>query len=72
MPRSRTSQLPPHIRALLRKSAYPRPVSSIELVQTHVSYVFLVDDAVFKLKKAVDLGFLDFRTLAKRLAAALR
>jgi len=60
---------PEHVRGLLRKRAYPRPVRSIELVQTHISYVFLVDDQVYKLKKAVNLGFVDFSTLAKRKAA---
>src|SRR3989304_4589001 len=60
---------PEHVRGLLRKRAYPRPVRSIELVQTHISYVFLGDDEVYKLKKAVDLGFVDFTTLAKRRAA---
>jgi hypothetical protein len=58
--------LPEHVRGLLRKSAYPRRVRDIELIQTHISYVFLVDDEVFKLKKAVNLGFVDFTTLAKR------
>jgi len=61
--------LPAHVRALLRKGAYTRPVRRIELIQTHISYVFLVDDEVYKLKKAVDFGFVDFSTLAKRKAA---
>src|SRR3972149_9412062 len=60
---------PEHVRGLLRKRAYPRPVRSIELVQTHISYVFLVDDQVYKLKKAVTPGFVDVGTLAKRKAA---
>jgi aminoglycoside phosphotransferase family enzyme/predicted kinase len=54
------------VSALLRKRAYPYPVSSIELIQTHISYVFLAGDQVYKLKKPVDLGFLDFSTLEKR------
>jgi aminoglycoside phosphotransferase family enzyme/predicted kinase len=59
--------LTPHVRALHRASAYPRPVrGDIELIQTHISYVFLVDDEVYKLKKPVDLGFVDFTTLEKR------
>ncbi len=58
--------LPPHVDALLRPAAYPFAVGAIELVQTHVSYVFLTEARVFKLKKAVDLGFLDFTTLEKR------
>jgi uncharacterized protein len=58
--------LPPQIAALRRKSAYPCPPHSIELVQTHLSFVFLVDQEVYKVKKAVDLGFADFSTLEKR------
>jgi aminoglycoside phosphotransferase family enzyme len=41
-------------------------VGRIDLVQTHISYVFLAGDFVYKLKKPVDLGFLDFTTLEKR------
>lgn len=61
--------LPEYVRALLRKAAYAHPVRSIELIQTHISYVFLVDDEVYKLKKPVNLGFLDFSTLEKRKVA---
>ncbi len=38
----------------------------MELVQTHISYVFLAGEFVYKLKKPVDMGFLDFSTLEKR------
>jgi aminoglycoside phosphotransferase family enzyme/predicted kinase len=51
---------------LQRRSAYPRAVRAIELIQTHISFVFLVDDEVYKVKKPVDLGFVDFRTLEQR------
>ena len=34
--------------------------------QTHISAVFLAGDLVYKLKKPVNLGFLDFTTLDKR------
>ncbi|MPZ50211.1 MAG: AAA family ATPase [Dehalococcoidia bacterium] len=50
----------------MQKRAYPHAVSNIELIQTHISYVFLAGDQVYKLKKPVDLGFLDFSTLEKR------
>ena len=36
---------------------------SVELIETHISYVFLVDGYVYKMKKAVDFGFLDYSTL---------
>lgn len=46
---------------------YPHPVQTpIPLVQTHVSQVFLTGDYAYKLKKAVNFGFLDFSTLPKR------
>ena len=42
-------------------------LAPIETRQTHISVVFLVGDFAWKVKKPVDLGFLDFSTLAKRL-----
>src|SRR4030042_1909118 len=61
-----SSVLPPHIAALLSPEAYPHKVGRIDLIQTHISYVFLAGDFVYKVKKPVDLGFLDFTTLEKR------
>nr|HOO47577.1 hypothetical protein [Deltaproteobacteria bacterium] len=46
--------------------AYPERPGAIRLVQTHISWVFIGDDFVYKLKKPVDFGFLDFTTLEKR------
>ena len=43
----------------------------IELVETHISWVFLGQNSVFKIKKPVDFGFLDFTTLEKREVACL-
>lgn len=40
-----------------------------DMVETHASWVLLRDDAVWKLKKPVDLGFLDFTTPERRKAA---
>lgn len=61
-----TAELPELIRGLLDPAAYPYPVGKVELVQTHISYVLLASDFVYKIKKPVDFGFLDFTTLAKR------
>jgi uncharacterized protein len=62
-----SNNLPPVIQALLQPTAYPHPVTEpIELIQTHVSYVFLTGEFVYKLKKPVNFGFLDFSTLDKR------
>ncbi len=55
---------------LLRPEAYsPIRPTAIELVETHISWVFLADDEVFKVKRPVDLGFLDFRSIEQRRAA---
>jgi uncharacterized protein len=61
-----SSELPPLIRALLDPSVYPHPVPRVELVQTHISYVLLAGDYVYKIKKPVNFGFLDYSTLTKR------
>jgi aminoglycoside phosphotransferase family enzyme len=52
--------------ALLKPEAYDEDPGQIELVQTHISFVFLTRRFVYKVKKAVNFGFLDFSTLEKR------
>ncbi|TRO51150.1 hypothetical protein E2P61_06905 [Candidatus Bathyarchaeota archaeon] len=52
--------------ALMKPEAYEEDPGNIEMVQTHLSVVFLTRDFVYKLKKAVNFGFLDFTTLEKR------
>ena len=52
--------------ALMKPEAYEENPGSIELIQTHISFVFLTRRFVYKVKKAVNLGFLDFTTLEKR------
>ncbi len=54
------------IEALRDPGAYPHPVDSVEVVHTHASVVFLAGDHAYKVKKPVDLGFLDYSTLEKR------
>jgi aminoglycoside phosphotransferase family enzyme/predicted kinase len=46
---------------------YPHPVSTIQVEETHISTVFLTGDFVYKVKKPVDFGFLDYTSLEKRL-----
>jgi aminoglycoside phosphotransferase family enzyme/predicted kinase len=58
--------LPPLIKALLSPDAYPHPTGRITLVQTHISWVILTRDYVYKIKKPVDFGFLNYSTLGKR------
>jgi len=50
----------------MKPEAYDEEPGKIELTQTHISFVFLTRNSVYKVKKAVDLGFLDFTTLEKR------
>lgn len=54
------------VTAMSRPDFYPHRPASVELIQTHISYVFIAGDLVYKVKKAVDFGFLDFTTLEKR------
>lgn len=60
------SALPELVQALLKSEAYPETTRKIELVQTQMSFVFLTDDYVYKVKKPVNLGYLDYTTLEKR------
>ncbi|MFW6358079.1 MAG: AAA family ATPase [Chroococcales cyanobacterium] len=56
------------IQKMQQPDFYPHPVTQqIELMQTHVSYVLLTGDYVYKVKKPVNFGFLDYSTLDKRL-----
>lgn len=54
------------IKELTRPEAYPHPVERVEVIQTHISVIFLAGDLAYKIKKPVDFGFLDFTTLQKR------
>jgi hypothetical protein len=47
-------------------SSYPHRPREVRLIQTHISWVFIASPFVFKVKKPVNLGFLDFSTLEKR------
>jgi len=51
---------------LLRPDAYPQATSQVSLRTTHASWVFLTDGEAWKVKRPVDLGFLDFRTAEAR------
>ena len=58
---------PPLIQQMLKPEFYPHPVMEpIRLIQTHISYVLLTGDYVYKVKKPVNFGFLDFSDLPKR------
>ena len=63
----KVGDIPEGLDAALRDPAiYPHPVTKIEVEETHISKVFLTGLFVYKVKKPVDFGFLDFSTPAKR------
>ncbi len=62
-----TSTITPLIlQSLGNPAAYPVQTRTVQLIQTHISWLFLTDTHVFKLKKPVNFGFLDFSTLDLR------
>lgn len=52
--------------ALQDSRLYPHPVSAFRLIETHISWVLLTGTYAYKIKRPLDLGFLDFSTLEKR------
>jgi aminoglycoside phosphotransferase family enzyme/predicted kinase len=54
------------ISGLQRPSAYGHAVAEVRVIETHISWVLLAGDFAYKLKKPVDLGFVDFTTLEQR------
>jgi len=72
VPEARAGLMQPLVRALLQPAFYPHRPQRVRLVQTHVSWVFMAGDRVYKVKKPVDFGFLDFSTLRKRAQACRR
>src|SRR5215471_10560636 len=54
------------IRALQNPAAFGPDIGHVHLLETHISYILLTGPYAYKIKKAVNLGFLDFTTLAAR------
>ncbi len=54
------------IAALLQPGRYPHPAAAVEHLQTHISHILLAGDYAYKVKKPLNLGFLDFTSLARR------
>ena len=50
----------------LDRSSYPHRPRSVRLIQTHASWAFVATPYVYKVRKPVNLGFLDFSTLKRR------
>jgi aminoglycoside phosphotransferase family enzyme/predicted kinase len=63
---NRNNTHPPLIEALLNPALYEPPAERIELIETHISWVILTGPYAYKIKKPVNLGFLDFSALEKR------
>ncbi|MDO8428633.1 MAG: hypothetical protein Q7S92_05470 [Candidatus Diapherotrites archaeon] len=57
---------PDFLSDLKNAKAYAHPVQEIKLIETHISWVFLTGDFVYKIKKPVQFSFLDYSTLDKR------
>jgi aminoglycoside phosphotransferase family enzyme/predicted kinase len=60
------TEFSPLLTALLNPQFYPDNPDHIEYLQTHISMIFLTGKYVYKVKKPVDLGFVDYTTLDKR------
>ncbi len=54
------------VKSLCHPNAYSHPVTEIKLIETHISWVILTGRYAYKLKKPLNLGFLDYTTLARR------
>ena len=54
------------VEALSDPAFYDHRVDDVRFLQTHISSVFLTGDFVYKLKKPVNFGFIDFSTVELR------
>ena len=54
------------LRSLQNPALYNHPTHDFEIIETHISWVLLTGDYAYKIKKPLNLGFLDFSTLEKR------
>lgn len=54
------------IAALQNPALFPHPVEGFQVIETHISWVLLTGPYVYKFKKPVNFGFLDFSTLEAR------
>jgi len=65
-PIRRLPLMDPLIAALLKPAAYDHPVQQVQLLETHISWILLTGSFAYKLRKPVQLGFVDFSTAARR------
>ena len=64
--RLQAEQRPSLLAAMLHPACYPHAVGRVRLIETHISWVLLTGNWAYKVKKPVDLGFVDFSTLKLR------
>ncbi|MDA8128691.1 MAG: AAA family ATPase [Betaproteobacteria bacterium] len=57
------------IRSLRDPACYDHPAGPVRVIETHISWILLTGEFAYKIKKPLDLGFLDFSSLGKRLHA---
>ncbi len=62
-----TDRPPELIHSLRDPACYDHAAGPVRLIETHISYLLLTGEFAYKIKKPLDLGFLDFSTLDKRL-----
>ncbi|HEX8754946.1 MAG TPA: AAA family ATPase [Steroidobacteraceae bacterium] len=61
-----SASLPGPLAGLLRPGAYPHAADPVELVTTHISWVLLAGDYVYKIKRPVRYPFIDLTSLERR------
>ncbi|MDQ2694346.1 MAG: AAA family ATPase [Pseudomonadota bacterium] len=54
------------VAALTAAARYPHPVASVRHLETHISHILLAGEYAYKLKKPLDLGFVDYSSLEQR------
>jgi aminoglycoside phosphotransferase family enzyme len=68
---SANASIPEHMNSsqvldIIQQKALPHPSDELRLIETHISWVLLGDAHVYKIKKPLNLSFLDFSDLEKR------
>lgn len=64
-PAARTA-FPREFERLLSPAAYSHPVTAVELVETHISWVLLTGEFAYKIKRPVRLDFIDLTSAQHR------
>ena len=54
------------INDLLDPNVWPHAPTNLEMIETHISWVILTGQFAYKLKKPIDLGFVDYKSIQRR------